>query len=375
MAEMEIPEFLQNYDEDDIHKEMLDLIPDSYDKSEGQHFYNFTRPPAHIVAQLRGFDLPEAIKLIWPKFSTGEYLDLHAELRNMQRKIAQNAIGFITISGVAGTAIPAGYTVSTEARNDIASKDYVTTEACTIGADGTVIVAAMASVAGKDGNTAANTIVVNTSSFDDVTGITNENAFTGGIDEEDDEALYARIRDYDQTQGDSNIGNPSDYKRWAESIPGTGTAKVIRATDTSGLVTIILTDGNGEPATENLCEEVYNYIMSPNDENSRLAPCCATLKVIPPTTVTISIKATVKLTAGTIKSITDVFVVNLKEYFSEALGNREILYHRVLNVLGDIPGVYDIISLSVNDGTNNIPLEEGVYPKIDSSNIQLILAE
>lgn len=375
MAEMAIPEFLQNYDEDDIHKELLDLIPDSYDKSEGQHFYNFTRPTAHVVAKLRGFDLPEAIKLIWPKFSTGEYLDFHAELRNMQRKAAQNAIGYITISGKEGTVIPAGYTVSTEARNDIASKDYVTTEACTIGIDGTVTVAAMASVAGKDGNTAANTIVVNTSSFDDVTGITNENAFTGGIDEEDDEALYARIRDYDQTQGDSNVGNPADYKRWAESIPGTGTAKVIRATDTSGLITIILTDGNGEPATEDLCEDVYNYIMSPNDENARLAPCCAQLRVIPPTTSIISVKATVKLTAGTLKSITDTFAIKLKEYFSEALGNREILYHRVCNVLGDISGVYDIISLTLNDGTKNVPLDEGVYPIIESSNIQLTLAE
>lgn len=375
MAEMEIPAFLQNYDEDDIHKELLDLVPDSYDKSEGQHFYNFTRPTAHVVAKMRGFDLPEAIKLIWPKYSSGEYLDLHAELRNMKRKEAQYATGYVTISGKAGTAIPAGYTMSTEARNDIASKDYVTTEACVIGDDGTVTVAAKANVAGKDGNTAANTILVNTSSFDDVTGINNANAFTGGVDEEDDEELYARISDYDQTQGDSNVGNPSDYKRWAESLPGTGTAKVLRATDTSGLVTIILTDGNGEPATEDLCEEVYNYIMSPNDEYARLAPCGATLRVISPTTVTISVQATVKLTAGTIASLKATYAAKLKEYFGEAMDNKEILYHRVCNVLGDIAGVYDFTDLTVNGGTSNIPLDDGVYPQIDSSNITLTLTE
>lgn len=370
---MEIPEFLQNYEEEDIQEEMLALIPDTYDKSEGQHYYNFTRPTAHIVSQLRGYDIPEAIKLIWPRFSTGEYLDLHAELRNMPRKEAQYATGKIQFTGVAGTIIPAGYIVSTEAKNNISSKDYVTTEECVIGEDGLITVAARASTAGADGNTAANTVIVNTSSFDDITGITNPAAFIGGVNEEDDETLYLRIRDYDQTQGDSHIGNPADYKRWAESLPGTGAARVMRATDNSGLVTIILTDGNGDPATESLCKSVYDYIMSPDDEYARLAPIGASLVVIPPTTTTITIRANVELTAGTIQSVTAAFTTKLKEYFKDAIENREILYHRVCNVLGDIEGVYDFSNLTINDGTDNIPLADGEYPNIDTSNITLTL--
>ena len=280
-----------------------------------------------------------------------------------------------TISGTAGVTVPAGYTFSTEARNDIASKDYKTAEECIIGADGTATVRAMASAAGKIGNTAANTIVINTSSFEDVTGVTNPEAFTGGIDEETDEALYERIREYDHQQGDSNIGNPSDYKRWAESVTGTGTAKVIRATDNSGLVTIILTDGNGEPATSDLCEAVYNHIMSPDDEYLRIAPCGASLKVIPPTTTTITVRGTVDLKAGTIQTLTNTFVEKVKEYFDEAMENREILYHRICNILGDIAGVYDFSGVLVNDGAVNVTLDEGVYPIIDSSNVVFTLAE
>jgi uncharacterized phage protein gp47/JayE len=375
MQDMEIPEFLQNYDEDSIHEEMLDLIPDEYDKSEGQHFYNFTRPTAAIVSQLRGFNIPEAIKLIWPKFSNGEYLDYHAELRNISRKEAQYATGEITFTGTPGTVIPASYTVSTESKNDIPSQDYYTLERCTIGEDGTVTVAATASVAGSDGNTASNTIVVNTTSFDDVLSVTNSAPFIGGMDEEDDESLYARISEYDKTQGDSNIGNPSDYKRWAESIPGTGTAKVIRPTDTSGLVTIVLTDGNGEPATEALCKTVYDYIISPDDENARIAPCGAFLKVIPPTTSTITVSAMVELTAGTIASVTATFAERLKEYFPTAIENKEILYQKVANILGDIEGVYDFSSLLVNNDTINIPLDDGVFPIVDTTNITLTLIE
>lgn len=375
MEDMEIPEFLQNYDEDDIQAEMLDIIPDEYDKSEGQHYYNFTRPTALIVSQLRGFDIPEAIKLIWPKFSNGEYLDLHAELRNIKRKEAQYATGEITFTGLADTVIPAEYVISTESRNDVPSQDYYTTEECVIGAGGTAKVKAIAAVAGAAGNAAMGTIVVNTSAYDDITSVTNEFPFTGGIEEEDDESLYERIHEYDTARGDMNTGNPSDYKRWAESVTGTGDAKVIRPTDTSGIVTIVLTDGNGDPASETLCNSVYNYIMSPDDESARLAPCGASLKVISPKTKTLTIAATVELKSGTVQSITTKFIEGLKEYFPEAIANGEVLYHRICNVLGDIEGVYDFTGLTVNSGTANIALETDTFPYVDSSSITLTIAE
>lgn len=71
IQDLDIPEFLQNNDVDDIHQAMLSIIPDTYDKSEGQHIWNFTRPTANVVSQLRGYDLPNSIGLIWPKFCTG----------------------------------------------------------------------------------------------------------------------------------------------------------------------------------------------------------------------------------------------------------------------------------------------------------------
>ena len=375
MRELNIPIFLQNHDEDAVHKEIFDLIPDKYDKSEGQHYWNFTRPTANIVSRMRGFDLPKALQLIWPMTSYDEYLDYHAEVRGIYRKEAQYATGEITITGTPGTVIPMGYMFSTESKNGVASKDYVTTEECVIGEEGTVTVPAKATTAGIIGNTAAHTIVVNTSSFDDITGITNNEPFKDGIEEEDDESLYERIKEYNQIQGDRGTGNPSDYKRWAESVPGTGTAKVIRPTDTSGIVTIILTDGNGDPASEDLCTDVYNYIMSPADENSRLAPCGAFLKVMPPQTQMITITGILELTSGDIESVTSTFVDRFKVYLEEAISHGEVLYHRVCNILGDIEGVYDITDITVNGGTSNIPLENGVFPFISISNVTFTLAE
>lgn len=370
-----MPLFLQNYTLEDVLQELMELIPNEYDKSEGQHFFNFIKPTAMVVSQMREFDLPEAIRLIWPSTSYGEYLDYHAESRHIYRKEAQYATGEITFTGEPGLVIPAGYTVSTESKNDINSKDYVTTEECIIGEDGTVTVAARASEAGMIGNAAVNTIVVNTSSFDDVTAVTNNIPFDGGIEEEDDESLYARIKEFDQIQGDRGTGNPSDYKRWAESVPGTGTATVIRPADTSGLVTIVLTDGNGEPASSELCEAVYEYIMAPEDDYARLAPCGAFLKVIAPATTTITVVAALELTSGDIESVTATFIENVKEYFKDAIDHGEILYHKICNILGDIEGVYDFSGLTLNGGNSNIPLSEGAFPFISTDSVVFTPAE
>lgn len=375
MDSMQIPLFLQNCEEDAIMQEILELIPNEYDKSEGHHLYNMTKPSAVLVSQMRGFDLPKAIELIWPRTSYGEYLEKHAESRHIYRKEAQCATGEITITGTPGTVIPKGYTFSTESRNDIASKDYVTMEECTIGEDGSVTVSASAVVAGQIGNTAANTIVVNTSSFDDVTSVTNSLPFDGGIEEEDDESLYERVKAFDEIQGDRGTGNPSDYKRWAESVEGTGTATIIRPTDTSGLVTIVLTDGNGDPASTELCEKVYNHIMAPDDDYDRLAPCGAFLKVIPPDTMTITIAGTLELTSSDLDTVTATFIENVKEYIKEAINRGEVLYHRICNILGDIEGVYDFAGVTLNGGTSNIPLSDGVFPFINSSSVNFTLAE
>lgn len=373
MQEFKIPDFLSVNDADAIMKEIFALIPDEYDKSEGQHLYNAVKPTANIVSQIRGFDLPKAISLIWPKYAWDQYLDWHAEVRGMARKAALYASGEITFTGKPGTVIPEGYVVSTETRNNVYSKDYVTIKECTIGEDGSITVEAQARTAGAIGNTAAHTIVVNTTSFDDVTGITNDSAFIGGIDKENDASLYERISEYDKNLGDSYIGNPADYKRWAESVDGTGKATVIRATDDSGLVTIVLLDGNQEPASEELCEKVYNYIMRPDDEYARLAPCNAYLSVVPPETLSIVIMANVELKRTTIEEVSRTLLTQLKAYFLDAISDKEIRYQKVANILGDITGVYDFSRLLINGGQKNVSLAGSIYPLIEAENISLTL--
>ena len=285
MSEFVTPDFLKNGSTDEVHERAIAILPDDIDISEGSHAWNFTRSAALIASELLEFYIPELIKLATPQWSYGEFLDAYAKDRGLIRRSARAASGEITITGSSGTVIQAGSRFSTASINDAPSVDYETLETATIPESGSVTVSIQCTQGGTVGNTAKNTIVLIAGRITGITSVTNAFAVTGGTEEEDDESLKQRIAEHDQSKSDSYVGSAADYQRWATSVPGVGSATVIPANDTTGLVTIILTDGNGAPATELLCESVYNYIMRPDDPYERLAPINANIKVEPPATI------------------------------------------------------------------------------------------
>lgn len=373
MPEFEIPKFLQDHSIDDIHKKMKEILPADLDLSAGNHAWNLTRPTAMVAAELCEFVLPEVIKLIFPQWSYGEFLDYHAKDRGITRRPANAASGEITITGAPNFVIPKGSLFSTAAVNEQPSVDYKTLEATTIPESGTVTVAVECTQGGIVGNTGINTIVLVSSRLTGVSAVTNAAAVTGGTEEEDDESLIERITEYDQSQGTSYVGSMADYKRWATSVPGVGSATIIPAEDSTGLVKIILTDSNGAPATEQLCIEVYNYIMRPDAPYERLAPVNAYINVLPPDTINISIKATVELTGdATLESVKAGYMAQLALYLPIALDEGEIKYSRVAAALAAVEGANDYsdlqIGLKVGDtveyGTANIAVTSAQLPSI-----------
>lgn len=381
MAEFEIPAFLKNHSPDDLQALGLSALPADIDASEGGHTWNFSRMASLIAAEICEYIVPEAIKVFSPEWSYGTYLREHAKARGVNIRAATAATGEITITGKEGTVIPLGSLFVTTAINDEPSSEYRTTEAATIPAEGSVTVEVECVTPGISGNTAAGTIVHVGSNIDGITSVTNEKALTGGTEEETDEAIIARIREYDQSMGDSFVGCVADYKRWAESVDGVGTAEVIPAKDTSGLVTIVLLDSNGDPANETLREAVYNYIMSPNDPEGRQAPIGASLSVVAPETVQIAIKATVKLgDTATIESVSAAYLALLLAYLPEAMEEGEIKYTRIGRELSRTSGVYDYADVqigivgeggAVTYGTTNITISDSSLPIISEANLHL----
>ena len=374
------PKFLEKTSANDFHNEMLAELPSNIDTSQGNHVYNLTRPSALIAAKVCEFIAPEIIKLIFPEWSYGSFLDRHAKARNIFRRAATAANGYITITVSAETTIPAGSLFATASINDEPSVFYQTLEEVTIPKDASVQVPIECTETGIVGNTQAGTIVLVASKLTNVSAVVNEEDITGGTEEEDDATLYARIDEYDRTQGDSYVGNIADYKRWATSVDGVGEATILSATDDSGTVTIILTDLNGDPATKGLCDSVYNYIMKPDDPYNRLAPVNAILEVKPPDTMPICIKATIELKAeANIQDVSSAFMASVALYLPTALDEKEVKYTKICNILGDTAGVNDYkdvligakVEGAVTYGTSNIPITDVQLPIINEEDLIL----
>lgn len=380
MAEFETPVFLQNHSPQEVHELMKRILPKDLDLSQGGHAYNLTMPTALVIAEVCEFVLPEVVKLIFPETSYGSFVDGHAKCKGLTRRAAKPATGYISIQGDPKTVIPAGSLFSTAAVNNVPSVDYKTLESVTISETGWVDAYVECTQAGIVGNTKERTIVLVSSRLTGVKSVDNDEPVTGGTEEESDESLIERIVEFNKSQGESYVGSVADYKRWATSVEGVGSATVIPAEDTSGTVTIIITDQNGAPATDQLCNAVYNKIMKPDNPNERLAPINANLVVMPPYTMRISIKATIELDEGvTLDAVKTAYATQLALYLPEATDDGEVKYSRVAAILSAVEGVNDFSGLQIASiqgdedqySTQNIPIESNLLPTIDAADLIL----
>ncbi|MCD8011658.1 MAG: baseplate J/gp47 family protein [Lachnospiraceae bacterium] len=365
--EFTLPDFLENVDTDTLHQKMLDMLPEDIDKTEGGFPWDFTRPTALIASELLEFYIPEILKLMFPQWSSGEYLDYLGEMAQLTRKSSTYATATLTIAGTAGTIIKAGAVFCTEATSDAASIEYEALETYVIDDSGVVEVKVQAVEAGTGSNVNAGTIVLMSSPISGITSVTNEEAATGGVEEESDDDFRERIMEANASRNASYIGNNADYKRWAESVDGIGTAIVVPEWDGPETVKIVCIDSNGVAASDALCEAVYNYIMQPDSPYERLAPPNVILTVSQPELVSITYSFTPELEDGyTLDTVIASFAESLTDYYETASEEGEVKYVMVHALLANTAGIDDFTDFLMNGGTENITIKSDQYPYTES---------
>ena len=372
MPDFILPDFLEGNSTDEIHKRMLDTLPEKMDKSENSFPWDFTRPVALEKAEMLQYNMVLATMNIVPQWATGNFLEAHAENRGIYRRGESYSSVEITFTGISGTVIPQGFKVSTEATLDESSVVFLVDEETTIPESGTIKASATAELSGPVGNVAAKTIILQVKPMNGISSVMNEEASYGGFEMESDDSLRQRIADYDAQQGASFVGSPADYRRWALEVVGVGSADVLSAQDDSGLVTIIIVDANGQPADEDLCKAVEDHIMRPDSKYERLAPINANLKVTPPVVLNIVITANVILEIGyEVETVKKEFMKNVVRYFSE-ITDAVIRYNDIGAELIKTVGVLDYSNYLLNGTTDNITIKAGELPVIDESQITLV---
>lgn len=389
------PEFLQGQSADDIHRRMMDNLPAGIDRSEGNIPWDFTRPAAVEKAEMIEFVLNEVIQQIFPQWSKGEWLNLHGERENVTRRPANPASGTLTVRGVPGTAIPAGYQFATAA-NLTSSVIFAAMEDVTL--EGSpdskglveVQVPVQAVKGGTEGNVAADTISLMVRPLRGITYVTNPEAMTGGVEAESDGSYLSRILASMRT-GASMTGCVADYIRWAKEVPGVGQVVVEPEWDDpslpaqfhyldgygsrrcAGAVRLIIIDSNGIPANRQLLDAVYLHIAGTGDDDpARPMPIGAHLTVTAPEPLRVDIAATVLLEPGAdILAVTERFRAALDSYWLEVGQDAAVArgggmaYIRLVQVgaaLAKSGGVESYSGLTVSGGTVDIPVARLRYP-------------
>ena len=149
-----------------------------------------------------------------------------------------------------------------------------------------------------------------------------------------------------------------------------GGAQVKSADDDSGLVTIIITDEQGQSASETLCQAVLSHIMRPDDPVSRLSPINAIVEVKTPLPRPISVSAHVTLIGAALGDVKAAFEAALNAYFAGG-HDGAVRITRVGALLSGVAGVSDYSDLLLDGGSENIELTDMQLPVLAEGRVTL----
>lgn len=359
-----IPDFIKNNSAEEIHQRMMNNLPADIDDMPGGFPYDFTMPAALEKDEFINYHLVRALMIAFPQYAWDEWLDLHGKQVHLKRHLPKNASGKVKVTGKTGAVIAAGTVFCTPATETGPSIEFKSQEDAEIGEDGTILIPVSAVESGTGSNVAANTVVLMAKPDKNVTEVINPEQIRGGTERESNEDYYDRIA-AEYANRLTFVGNDSDYIRWAKEA-GAGDCIVIPVAEGPGTVKLVLVDGNGQPANEELVQGVYDHIVSPEDRSTRLLPT-ACVKLICGSATTVNVDFTISglLHDETtdIEHIKNDFAEKVKEVYTSAKHWSILRYNDVRPIIKGIAGVTDFDEFLMNGGMKNIKLGSEEYPE------------
>lgn len=261
-----------------------------------------------------------------PDTADTEYLEAHAGLRGIVRKVAVAASGTATFTGAPGVVLPSGASLK--------SADgtlYLTTEEAAVGEEGALTAACAAATAGIMPDLIDGTVTL----MQPPTGIeaVGTATITGGADAESDASLLSRLLDY--MQSPPSGGTAADYRRWAKSVAGVGEAYVYPLRQGAGTVDVVIT-GDGVIASEEVVQAAQAYI----DEQR---PCTAQATVIAAVALTVNVTLKIVPATGyTLQTLTAPVRDAVQAVFADYHPGSRVYLSALITAASTVPGVVDV---------------------------------
>lgn len=208
-----------------------------------------------------------------------------------------------------------------------------------------------------------------------VNAVTNEAAFTGGADEENDDAYRDRlIAAVGRATGQGNI---TDYINWATSVEGVERASVIPQWNDANTVKVVLVGPNNSVVPTAVVEEVQ-ALLDP-DENGNgggLAPIGAVVTVESVAALVVNVAATLVLHTGYsldgdngTTPVRAALATSVADYLSSLSAGDALIRNEVLAAIITTNGVSDVSALTLNGVSTNISISSVEVPQLGSFTI------
>ena len=290
------------------------------------------------------------MKQCFPQTAAGEYLERHGRMRGLRRNPAVKAEGImrfmISAERATDVTVPAGTVCLT---GDMVY--FETVEPTVIAAGALQAQArAVAMEAGTIGNVAAGSIVYMSPAPVGVTGCVNPAAFSGGADEESDEALRERI--LESYKRLPNGANKAYYESEVLAVPGTAAVTVLPKRRGLGTVDVIFSTAEGVPS-----EEMVKAVKARLDATREI---CVDIDVSAPETREVDVELRLKAAEGTdFDAVSAEAEKALRATFDGRLLSRGLTHAVLGDILYHVEGVENYAILGPAE---DIEAGEGVLP-------------
>ena len=343
-----------------ILKEMLDRVPDTYDKRDTSPIPTALGPAAYV---LEGFylTLNQVQRSAFVQTAVGQDLDYLAVLAGLTRYPASAAVRL----GIFNVAVPVGARFSTINGTD--SINFVVTSAT----DTALQYRLTAETPGTIGNDYTGPILPITT----IPGLTSAqitDILVPGDDEETDDELRERLITAltERPFG----GNIASYRESIMEIDGVGAVQVYPTWNGGGTVKCSVLGADFLPASTELVSNVQNTIDPPPNQGLGLglAPIGAQVTIVAPTEKTVNVSATITLAAGytldqvqpLVESAIEEYLLDLRKSWSVQLGTTSVEYAanvylaRILAAIVSTTGVVNAANVQINGSTSDLILTE-----------------
>lgn len=308
----------------DLLRDIKSFLPDADVGPDSDFYIRATS----VASAIEGLYEHQAwlVKQIFPDTADSEYLALHAQVRGLRHKPAKAAAGTVAMTGVAGSPIVSGLVFK------VGDAAYTTTEAGVLDATGNAVIGAVAAVPGTAGNLAAGAKGTLMAPPAGVISTVTVVAMLGGVDQETDAELLARLLDLIRRPPAG--GNRYDYRRWAMEVPGVSAAYVYPLRRGLGTVDVVVTSAGALPSQDTV-DAVQAHI---DDLRPVTAKNCL---VLAPTPRVVDISTLVKLN-GIALDPAKVQITSAEAAYFNQLEPGETAYRsRIETIISGVVGVVD----------------------------------